>query len=288
MSSRLLSALRFRDLRLFLLHGGDSQRNGDDHGGEQLQVVCRQADGNDDGDDQVVDDGTYDGGGAAHDKTAEAAQQHFADDDAGKADDDGAATHVDIRIALILGEQRAGKGHKSVGEHQAEHLHGVGVDGHGPGHVLIVAGGADGVADLSAEEPVHDRHQRRAEQRADDNGFRPVGSIPAVGVGGREDQRLGEFQQRDIWFTVPEAAAHDVQVDGVKPQLSQNTGQDRRDLQLGVEQTRNAARQHAGAEGQAQRDNGIHVFRDKDRAKAAAGGKAAVHRQIGKVKDFEG
>src|SRR5699024_12489811 len=47
---------------------------------------------------------------------------------------------------------------------QAQHYIEVGVDALGPAHVGVGAGGADGAAQLGAEEPVQQADQHRADQ----------------------------------------------------------------------------------------------------------------------------
>ena len=49
----------------------------------------------------------------------EAPQHGGADDDGGQADDDGAAAHVDVREALVLGQQTARQRHKTEDEVRA-------------------------------------------------------------------------------------------------------------------------------------------------------------------------
>ena len=86
------------------------------------------------------------------------------------------AAHVDIGIALVLGQQCAGKTDETIGDHQTENLHAVGGNALGPGHVLIIAGGTDGAAQLGAEEPVQQRHDGDDKDAADQNGGGPLGA----------------------------------------------------------------------------------------------------------------
>ena len=91
--------------------------------GEQLQVVGVQAEPQDHLDDHVVDDGAQGDSQQLQRKIAEQfAEYHLADDHGRQADDDGAAPHLHIRKALVLGHERAGKRHQAVADHQADDL----------------------------------------------------------------------------------------------------------------------------------------------------------------------
>ena len=141
--------------KVLALPKGDGQEDGHHQGGEQLQVVGVQAQPQNDLDDHVVDDGPDDGGQQLQGEVVEnSAQQHLPDDDGGQSDDNGAPAHVDGGAALVLGQQGPGQGHQAVGEHQAQHLGGVGVDPLGSGHAGVGAGGPEGAAQLGAEKPV--------------------------------------------------------------------------------------------------------------------------------------
>ena len=122
---------------------------------QQLEQVCVEAEGQHQLDDDVVDDGTQRDRHHLEGKVVEDAAEHsLADDDSGQTDDDGAAAHADIRKALILAQQSAGQRHQTVGDGQTQHDVEVGVDALCAGHGGVGAGGADGAAQLGAEEPV--------------------------------------------------------------------------------------------------------------------------------------
>ena len=96
------------------------------------------------------------------------------------------------------------------GEHEGDHLGGVGVDAQGADHVLVVAGGAQSGADLGAKEPVQDGDDGHGQHNAQDNGnggLRQAGHV----ADGREDGALGEDGRVGL--------AHDAQVDGPQADL---------------------------------------------------------------------
>ena len=62
---------------------------------------------------------------------------------------------IDVGSALILGADRAGKGGEGIGQHQTDGDGKGGVDGAGPDHVRIVAGGPDGKAQPGFQEQNH-------------------------------------------------------------------------------------------------------------------------------------
>ena len=97
----------------------------DDYRREQLQVVGIQPQPEDDNDDRVVYHAADDRKGQRTEEIQMLAEyragNNLADYDGGKADDDRAAAHVDIRRALKLCEQRAGEGDKTVRKHEAKY-----------------------------------------------------------------------------------------------------------------------------------------------------------------------
>ena len=79
------------------------KENGDDDGGQHLQVVAVEAQGQDDLDDQIVNNRAEGHAQQLERKVMEdAAEDNLADDDGCQADDDGAAAGVDIGKALVL------------------------------------------------------------------------------------------------------------------------------------------------------------------------------------------
>ena len=149
-------------------------RNGEEYGNnqcrEELEIGGRKSSPDNDSENKVVSHSAQGGGKKPQGEVFALAEEGFADDDGGQADDDGAAAHVDIGIALVLGQQCAGKTDEAIGDHQPENLHAIGGNALGPGHVLIIAGGPDGAAQLGAEEPVQQRHDGDDKDAADQNG----------------------------------------------------------------------------------------------------------------------
>ena len=82
--------------------------------------------------------------------------------------------------------------------------------------------------------------------------------------------------------------AHDLQVDGVEGQLSQDAGQDGRDAHKGVEQAGDKAggeaRQHGGQQGHPD----VLAREQAHDADCAAGAEGAVHGQVRHIKDAVG
>ena len=203
------------------------------------------------------------------------AKDHIANDHGRQADNDSAAAHVNIRKALILGQQTAGQCHNAVGEHQSQHLVEPGVDAVGAGHGLVAPGGAHAGAQFCAEEPVQQPNDHQRKSTADENGF---GNIPQ----GYQDPVFINIQ-RHIGTT-----AHNPQVYGIQRQLGQNTCQDRRYAKLGMQNTGNQSGNTPGQERQQHGQPNVHPCNGTHHQHGAAGAKAAVHRQIGQIKNLKG
>lgn len=142
----------------------------------------------------------------------------------GKTDDDGAAAHLHVARALILGEQRAGERDQSVGEHQPEHHVGAGVDALRAGHVLVRAGGADGAALLRAEEPVEQRDHRGGEEQQQRQRI-----LRQQLAHGREGAHIALGNEQVVLIHADRLirlALHDAQVDRVERELREDTGKD--------------------------------------------------------------
>src|SRR5699024_899291 len=123
-SSILVGPLCHRGFgKVFALPVRDGQEDGHHHGAERLEHVGVHLEPDDHLVDQVVDDAAHRHREHLEGEVVEhAAEQSLADDDGGQADDDGAAAHVDIGKALVLGQQRAGQRHQAVGDHQTDDL----------------------------------------------------------------------------------------------------------------------------------------------------------------------
>ena len=207
---------------------GHGQEHGHHQRGEQLQVVGVQAQPQHHLDDDVVDDR------ADAPRTAASGaklrkilpKMHLADDDGGQTDDDGAAAHVHVREALILGT--AGRRPAPPDRWRASGpapCARVGVDALGTGHVLVRAGGAQRAAQLGAEEPV--QHARSAPHSEDDQQQNGVAAAPAPGHSAEETSRSYLSTLTALAWRL--CRAHDPQVDGIQRQLGQDAGQNGRD-----------------------------------------------------------
>ena len=95
-------------------------------------------------------------------------EQRLTHDDARESGDDHAEAHLDVREALVLGEQGARESDEAVRRDQpdddgATHRH-----AEGAGHLRVVARGSEREAEAGPEEqrqqPSHDRHQHEHEQ----------------------------------------------------------------------------------------------------------------------------
>ncbi|MPM42343.1 hypothetical protein SDC9_89008 [bioreactor metagenome] len=82
--------------------------------------------------------------------------------------------------------------------------------------------------------------------------------------------------------------AHDVQVDGVQRELGQDSRQNGRNTQSGVQQSGTQTRQHARKNGRQNRRPRGPARQNKHGGHRASGSKGAVHRQIGDVQQTEG
>ena len=126
--------------------------------------------------------------------------EHLTDDDGGKADDDCAATHVDVRKALILSHERAGEGDNAVRKSKTQYFYGADIDAESRAHGGVAAGGTQGAALFRAEEPVVQGN----EQQADDGGKHDG----ARNIAGGEQKR--EFIHADCLVC---RHSHDAQID---------------------------------------------------------------------------
>ena len=116
----------------------ECQRNGDEHGGKELEVVGRHAHFKHECNDESVDDGAENHGGEARLERLRG-EEHLADDDGGKADHDRAHAHADVGEAVGLSDGGARESDKAVRDDEAENDHRVGVDALGAGHLRIEA-----------------------------------------------------------------------------------------------------------------------------------------------------
>ncbi len=130
---------------VFPLPVGDGQEGRHDEGCDELHVIGVQAQPDDHLVHQVVQNGAD--GHCQHlqsEVVEHLAEDHLTDDDGRKTDDDSAPAHIYIGETLVLGQQSAGQGHQSVGQHQPQHLGEVGVDALGPGHIVVGTGSPAG------------------------------------------------------------------------------------------------------------------------------------------------
>ena len=260
------------------LEVGDSQEDGHDDCGEQLQVVGRQLEPEDDANDDVVDDAADDHKGQLAEEVQVLAQQGFADDladdDGGQADDDGTAAHVDVGKTLILCHEAAGQSNEGVGQAQGDDLGDADVDALCLTHSRVAASGTDGTALFGAEVPVKGRDDDGDEHQSDENGS---GDLP-----GGEEQGILIHADGQVGH------AHDVQVDGVQGDLGQDAGQDGRDAQEGVEQAGDETGGQTCQDGDEQGSGDGPAVEDEHHGDRAAGGEAAVYGQVSEVQQTEG
>ena len=203
-----------------------------------------------------------------------AAQYGLPDDHGGQTDDHGAASHVHIGVALILTQQAAGHSHHGVGQRQTDDLHQAGVHALGPAHHGVAAGGAEGAAQLGAEEQDQQGHQHRrpAQQHRQRGGDVHLGQQYVDAAGRQGLVRL----------------AQDLQVHGPEHHLGQDARQNGRDTQQHVEQARHRAGQQAGQHG-AQHGDPWAVAREQQHGThRRAGAEGAVHGQVGNIQNFIG
>jgi len=207
------------------------------------------------------------------------AKQRLADDDSSQTNDDGTTTHADIREALILAQQRAGQGHQTIGNGQAQHDVKVGVDALCPGHCGVGTGGADAAAQLGTEEPIQD---------ADDHGRDDEHHNDGVVEGSLFDPAQGDEKVIFIHIDGLVCLAHDLQVDGVEGQLGQDACQDGRDPHESVEQAGDKARCQACHQSRQQRDPDVLAREQAHDANRAARAKGAIHGQVRHIQDAIG
>ena len=259
----------------FFAEIGNGEEYGNDQCREELEIGGGKPGPDDDGQDEVIGHGTQRGGKKPQGEVFALAEQGLADDDGGQAYDDGSAAHVDIGIALVLGQQRAGKTDEAIGDHQTENLHAVGGNALGPGHVLIIAGGTDGAAQLGAEEPVQQRHNGDDKDAADQNGGGHLGAGKQQLVLGAADGEIA-------------LAAHDVHIDGVEGQLGEDTGKDGRNAQYGMQKPGAKTGKRPGQHRAKQCQQGVHAADDAHGGNGAAGAKAVIYREVGVIQDLVG
>ena len=208
------------------------------------------------------------------------AQQNLADDDGSQANDNGASSHVHIGSALILGKQCARQGNQAVAEHQTNGNGDPGIHALGAGHPPVGAGGPQGAAVLRPEKPVENGnehhqgdnggHQRIAQGQLS---CKPLGYDQIVLIHGNRLVRL---------------AAHNPQIHGIQSQLGQNAAEDGRNTAAGVQQAGDHTGKQAHQEGTHQCQPGIAAGAHEHHAHRAAGGQAAVNRQVGHVQNAVG
>ena len=105
---------------------------------------------------------------------------NLADDDGRQADHNRALAHHHVRVLLALAHQRAGKAHQTIADHQAQKFGPLGVHAQGADHILVVAGSADGAADLRSEKPVEQGHHCDSRPDADQLGSLGLGEAGAL------------------------------------------------------------------------------------------------------------
>ena len=262
------------------IHIGQRQEDRHDQRGDQLQVIGIQTDLQHDLQHDIVDDGADGNGQQLQSDIAEQlAEDDLADDHGSQADYDSAAAHVDVTGSLILCQQGTGERHQTVGDHQAKHDVGIGVDPLRPRHMGVSACGTDGTALFRAEEPVehsHDHGGQHDQQRQ--------------GIVQRQCTHIALAQQKIIFIYTDRLigfAAHDPQVDGIQRQLGQDTGQNSGDSAAGVKNTGDEAGQHTSRHGAQHGQPRVNARADHHDAHGAAGGQRSVHRQVGHVQNPE-
>ena len=207
------------------------------------------------------------------------------DDDRRQTDDDGTAAHVDVREALILGQQAARQRHKAVGDHQTQNDGHIGVDALRTGHVLVGTGCAQCAAKLCAEEPVQHTDEERAEDKQHDN---RIVECQRTDIPGRNQQTVLVHADRQVGLAAARACTHDAQVDRIERQLGQDTGQNCRDAAGRVEQACDKARQHTGQRGGHKGSPHRHTVQHQHNADRAAGAEGAVNGQVRHIQNAVG
>ena len=87
------------------------------------------------------------------------AEDRLSDDYCSQTNDDGAAAHVDIGKALVLGKQCTRKSYKTIGYHQTKNTAEISVDSLCSCHFVIASGSTQGASHLSSKEPVQNCDQ---------------------------------------------------------------------------------------------------------------------------------
>ena len=254
---------------------GNSEEHGNDQRREELEIGGGKPRPDNDGKNEVVSHSAQRGGQKTQGEVFALAQQCLADDDSSQTNDDGAASHVDIGVALILRQQRAGKTDQAIGEHKPQYLHAVGGDALRPCHVLIVAGGTDSAAELRAEEPVQNADDYQDKNSADQYGSGNLGA-------GKQQLVLGTADG-EVAF-----AAHDVHIDGVEGKLGKNTGKNSGNAQHGMQQTGAQTGKRTCQHCTEQCQQGVHAADDAHGSDGAAGAKAVIYREVGVVQNLIG
>ena len=208
------------------------------------------------------------------------AQQNLADDDGSQTDDDGASAHVHIGSALILGKQRPRQGNQAVAEHQADGNGDTGIHALGAGHPPVCTGGPKGAAVLRTEEPVENGNEHH---QGDNGGHQRIAQGQLSGKPLGYDQIVLIHGNRLIRL-----AAHNPQIHGVQSQLGQDAAEDGRNAAAGVQQAGSHTGKQTHQEGAHQRQPGITAGAHEHHAHRAAGGQAAVYRQVSHVQDAVG
>ena len=202
--------------------------------------------------------------------------QHLADNHRCQTDDDGTGAHFHIGKALILGHDAAAEGDKAIADGQTDDLHAARVNPLRPRHIAVDAGSAKGRAMLRAQVEVQNPHQCCAHKEHNPNGARQQ-----LCIGGEQERNLVDINRLV-------RLAHNIQVDGIKGNLGQNTGQDVRDAQSGVQETGDNTGGHSGKEGGQQRQLRIDPLEHQHDANRTAGCHAAIHGQVGNAQHSEG
>ena len=258
-----------------VLHIRRGDGDGDDDGGDELEVLGRDVQPQRQRDDQAVDDAAeHDADDALADPAA-AAGKDLADDQTRQRDRDHAGAEVDVAELVVLTDQAAGERREGVGEAQADRDGDLGVDGGGADHVETVARRADGKSERRAEKPdEHDRdhtqQQREQHQRA-----------PLAAAGECLEQRKDRIAPRDGHVG---RKAHDREVDRIQAGVRDDAGEDALHAEARLQKGGDEAREHTSSHGRRQRQK--RMPRDGEhRAHGAAERKAAVGREVCNVQD---
>ena len=170
-------------------------------------------------------------------------------------------------------DQTAGQGDKAIAEHESQYLHSVGVHTLCARHTGIVARRTDCAADLRAEEPVNEPEYRQNEQQS----HRNHGKIARKPKCAESVKHGRHTQQGDVCL------AHDAQVDRPERDHGQNAGQQRRNMQRGVQQPRRKAGEHPAERCKHQRKQRMNTSRNAHGRDGSPHGEAAFYGQIRNV-----